>query len=132
MATLEERFWERVNKNGPLPAHRPDLGPCWLWTGGKRKGYGRFALTHSQEVQAHRFSYELVHGPVGSQLDHLCHTSGMNTPVIISIHILLANVDAKPAARNSLAKDIPRAARNDKENTVERRKYDDQKSTVGI
>lgn len=27
---LEDRFWERVNKLWPSPAHRPDLGPCWL------------------------------------------------------------------------------------------------------
>lgn len=22
-----ERFWAKVNKNGPVPAHAPDLGP---------------------------------------------------------------------------------------------------------
>ena len=27
------RFYENVNKDGPVPAHRPDLGPCWVWTG---------------------------------------------------------------------------------------------------
>jgi hypothetical protein len=31
MKTLEERFWEKVDKNGPVPAHRPELGPCWVW-----------------------------------------------------------------------------------------------------
>ncbi len=28
---LAERFWEKVNKGGPVPEHRLDLGPCWLW-----------------------------------------------------------------------------------------------------
>ena len=29
---LAERFWKKVNKNGPTV--RPELGPCWVWTGG--------------------------------------------------------------------------------------------------
>ena len=42
---LEERFWEKVNKAGPII--RPELGPCWIWTGQlDRKGYGRFSLGH--------------------------------------------------------------------------------------
>ena len=28
--TLAERFWAKVNKDGPVPEHRPDLGPCWI------------------------------------------------------------------------------------------------------
>lgn len=34
MKTLEERFWEKVDKNGPAPPHVPELGPCWVWTAG--------------------------------------------------------------------------------------------------
>lgn len=33
--TIEERFWAKVDKNGPMPEGRPDLGPCWLWTAAK-------------------------------------------------------------------------------------------------
>lgn len=33
MKTLAERFWFRVNKSGPVPEHKPELGPCWVWTG---------------------------------------------------------------------------------------------------
>jgi len=42
--STEERFWPKVDKNGPIPAHRPDLGPCWIWTGStiKNSGYGKF------------------------------------------------------------------------------------------
>jgi hypothetical protein len=67
---LEERFWPRVNKDGPVPAWRPELGPCWVWTGGKNRGhYGNF-----ETGGAHRFAYEAVIGPVPTdlQLDHLC------------------------------------------------------------
>lgn len=27
------RFLAKVDKNGPVPAHAPELGPCWLWCG---------------------------------------------------------------------------------------------------
>jgi hypothetical protein len=27
---LEERFWDGVDKNGPVPPHRPELGNCWI------------------------------------------------------------------------------------------------------
>jgi hypothetical protein len=38
--TIEDRFWSYVDKNGPVSEHRPDLGPCWIWTGSKTLGYG--------------------------------------------------------------------------------------------
>lgn len=71
---IEDRFWSKVNKNGPVPAHRPDLGACWLWGAGKNQdGYGRF-WDCTRKVQAHRFAYELLIGPIpnGLELDHLC------------------------------------------------------------
>jgi hypothetical protein len=44
--TTEQRFWAKVHKNGPVPARRPELGPCWVWTGNHTsrppKGHGRF------------------------------------------------------------------------------------------
>jgi hypothetical protein len=27
---LGERFWVKVNKDGPVPVHCPELGPCWV------------------------------------------------------------------------------------------------------
>jgi hypothetical protein len=27
---LEDRFWAKVDKNGRVPPHRPELGRCWL------------------------------------------------------------------------------------------------------
>lgn len=71
-----ERFWPKVNKNGPIPDYRPDLGPCWLWTASLRwNGYGHFSTgVGSKSTVAHKFCYELLVGPVpkGMQLDHLC------------------------------------------------------------
>src|SRR5690242_17042798 len=47
MLDPEQRFWARVNKNGPV---HPVLGTaCWLWEGNKgRGGYGRFALERGE------------------------------------------------------------------------------------
>lgn len=71
------RLWARVDKAGPVPERRPDLGPCWLWTGGAdHKGYGQLVPEGARDVtvRAHRFIYELVVGPVDASLemDHLC------------------------------------------------------------
>ncbi len=72
---LAERFWAKVNKNGPLPPTQPELGNCWLWTGKieKRFGYGQFGNTSS-----HRVAWELAFGtvPEGLQVLHKCDVPG--------------------------------------------------------
>lgn len=67
------RFWAKVDKNGPVPARKPELGPCWIWRNGTAKGYGRFYVD-GKKVLAHRFCYELLARPIpsGLELDHLC------------------------------------------------------------
>lgn len=68
-----ERFLRKVNKSGPTPHDRPDLGPCWLWTGARDpKGYGRFALANSGGL-AHRASWVLFVGPIPDATPHVCH-----------------------------------------------------------
>lgn len=75
--TPEQRFWEKVNKRGPIPEHVPGLGRCWLWTAGINRitGYGRFGRRHGEMVDAHRFSYELANRsiPAGLDVHHKCH-----------------------------------------------------------
>lgn len=69
-----DRFWSKVNRNGPIPEHAPDLGPCWIWLAGRhRNGYGFFFLD-DRNVGAHVAAYRLLVGkiPEGLQLDHLC------------------------------------------------------------
>jgi hypothetical protein len=69
------RFWAKADKAGPLPDHRPDLGPCWDWTGAvdKRSGYGRFRI-EGRTRQAYKVAWWLEVGtvPDGLDLDHLC------------------------------------------------------------
>jgi len=45
-APIEVRFWDKVDKNGPLPdqskSHYVGLDQCWEWTGAVNHfGYGR-------------------------------------------------------------------------------------------
>lgn len=55
-----ERFWAKVNKNGPIPVHRPELGPCWVWTGAMdRYGYGVFTDANGKRITAHRAGWLL-------------------------------------------------------------------------
>lgn len=69
-----ERFFRKVDKAGPVPAARPDLGPCWNWTAFLNDGYGRFWFD-GFNWQAHRWLYEQTYGPIpqGHEPDHLCN-----------------------------------------------------------
>lgn len=69
-----ERFAAKVDRDGPAPQDRPDLGPCHLWTGAvNAAGYGHFRVGDAT-VRAHRFAWEQEHGIIadGVDLDHLC------------------------------------------------------------
>lgn len=80
--TESERFWEKVNKNGPVILGYEELGPCYLWV--RRKfynGYGQFKLSAidgipGSNIGAHRWAWIETHGPISEfvELDHLCHT----------------------------------------------------------
>ena len=79
MSTPEERFWSKVDKNGPLPGDdtlAAGKGPCWLWTGSvTKRGYGQ--CTFGKKVRAaHQVAWELSMGPMpeGLEPDHLCQT----------------------------------------------------------
>lgn len=69
------RFWEKVEPNGPVPDKSPGLGRCWQWIAGATKqGYGGFHPANGVLVLAHRYSYELLVGPIPQAhvIDHLC------------------------------------------------------------
>lgn len=63
------RFWAKVD--------RGDGYGCWLWTGGKSRGYGLFKRSRGRIVRptlrAHRVAYEMLVGPIpeGLTLDHV-------------------------------------------------------------
>jgi hypothetical protein len=65
IARLSGRFWTKVDREGPVPAHCPELGNCWVWTGAiTRSGYGKFSVARKAWERAHVVSRVLVHGPV--------------------------------------------------------------------
>lgn len=110
----EERFWRHVDKNGTTPAHRPELGQCWLWTGAKDSGYGRFN-DGERPVQAHRFSYELhVEAiPDGLDIDHLCHPGDWSCPWDTCPHhscVNPAHLEPVPRGVNTLRGATPSSA----------------------
>lgn len=79
--TATDRWWAKVNRDGPISKLRPDLGCCWLWTASPdKRGYGWIKINDKQ-VGAHRFGYELLVGPIpdGLDLDHLC-----NVPICVN------------------------------------------------
>jgi hypothetical protein len=89
------RFWRKVNKDGSLPVHRPDLGPCWIWEAGKNShGYGEFTPNSTTRAKAHRFAWELLHGPIpsGLQTDHLCLNRACVNPFHMELVSLVENV----------------------------------------
>src|ERR1700723_1857889 len=110
--TTVARFWKKVNQCGPIPAHRPDLGPCWEWLGSPGdSGYGHFWHEGKKRL-AHRFSYELFVEaiPAGLVIDHLCRNHicvnpDHLEPVTDRVNILRGE---GPAARNVLATECHR------------------------
>ena len=72
---VADRFWSKVDKNGPVV--RNDLGACWDWLCARsvqRNGYGLFWIgaNRGRMVQAHRISWELTNGAIPSGLC-VCH-----------------------------------------------------------
>jgi len=78
----ETRFWSKVNKDGPVPERKPELGPCWVWMAGCSDGYGEFNAGGNRIRPAHCISYEWLVGPVpeGLVLDHLCRNRACVRP----------------------------------------------------
>jgi hypothetical protein len=89
LRNLAKRFWAKVKKDGPIPSHVPELGPCWVWIGSPDKhGYGLlFVAFPHRYVPAHRVSYELNVGPIpeGLFVLHRCD----NPPCVRPDHLFL-------------------------------------------
>lgn len=98
-ATLAQRFWAKVDKNGPVSSLCPDRGPCWLWRGAlsTKTRYGSFGPGPNGQpvVGAHRISYYLTHGsfpPRPLDLDHVCRVRHCVNPSHLEPVTRLENV----------------------------------------
>ncbi len=66
-----------------MPQHAPELGRCWAWTAGKKKGYGQFTV-NGKRVRAHRWSLAQTLGrPVTGLVCHRCD----NPPCVRPSHL---------------------------------------------
>lgn len=77
--SMEERFWAKVNKDGPVPEHCPELGNCWEWTGRKiQSGYGQFYLDNGRAIIASRAAFLAAGGDLcgGLLACHVCDNPG--------------------------------------------------------
>lgn len=70
----EMLFWQKVDKNGPLPEGKPELGNCHVWTRALNKtGYGHLRV-NKKDWTAHRFAIFLATGVVPPlQVNHFCN-----------------------------------------------------------
>lgn len=84
-----ERFWSKVNTDGPPPEHCPELGPCWLWMGvPKGSRYGVLQVA-GRSILAHRIMWTVSFGAIPGDLNvlHKCDTPACVNPA----HLFLGN-----------------------------------------
>lgn len=119
--TLEERFWERVD--------RLSDNECWVWTGARnRAGYGRLPAPRPETGDwtsryAHRISYEIHRGeiPDGLVLDHLCR----NPPCVNPAHL-----EVVTPGENTLRGESPWAINSRKTHCVHGHEYTPENTYV--
>ena len=76
MRTLEQKFWEKVDRRGP--------DDCWPWSASTDKnGYGQIGMTRThRRTLAHRLSWTIANGPIPNGLSvlHRCDNPGCVNP----------------------------------------------------
>jgi hypothetical protein len=94
MTPIAQRFWPKVNKDGPVI--RPELGPCWEWTAATRgNGYGIIGIGGREggSGYAHRVSYELNVGAIPDRMmvRHRCDNRRCVRPEHLAVGLAVDN-----------------------------------------
>lgn len=92
------RFWGKVNRAGAIPAHCPEIGACWDWTGYcQNRGYGSITVGPRPSVRylTHRFAWLLTNGaiPEGLFVLHRCDNRRCCNPEHLFLGDTKANAD---------------------------------------
>lgn len=91
--SVDERFWAKVEKTNT----------CWRWIGHTNGfGYGLFKA-HRRQYVAHRFSYELLVGPIpeGKVLDHTCFNKDCVNPSHVVVVTQSQNSENRRGSNNN-------------------------------
>lgn len=118
----EARYWAHVDKNGPIPERRPDLGQCWIWTGPRTQDYGRTFLDGRLQG-VHRWAYERFVDviPQGFEIDHLCRTPPCVNP---------SHLEAVTKAENGRRGESPYAKNARKTHCVHGHPFDEANTEI--
>ena len=117
MIELGDWFWAKVDKNGPVPPHKPGLGPCWVWSAATCGfGHGRVGLPGTRTTRMpHRLSWAHFYGDAG----HLCVLHKCDNPACVRPeHLFIGtrldnNADMKAKSRQSKGAARPSAKLTD-------------------
>jgi hypothetical protein len=87
LRTAEQRLWFKV-VIGTAPAHRPELGPCYVWTGALTpNGYGQIQID-GHNTTTNRYSLSQALGRALTTEEQACHSCD-NRPCVRRSHLFL-------------------------------------------
>ena len=125
---LPMRFWAKVAKTGPIPQHRPELGPCWIWTAAAAKTLnGRYGVVNVNKkvYGAHRVAFILKNHCLDAtkELDHLCRNSLCVNPEHLEEVTHQVNVQRGQAGQYMKTKEMPESCPKGHRFTPENTRY---------